>query len=164
MSDNKLLVGILLGSVALITGGVFLTTKLGTPTNVKLSNNARAAVAVTTKDWGDMGIDKGKVEADFPIKNTGSETLKLYNITTSCMCTLAHLTINSVDSPSFRMGDRSDYVADVAPGSTATLKVVFDPAFHGPNGVGPVQRQAIVETNDPQNSKLEFSMSGTVVR
>lgn len=164
MSDKGIIISVLVGTVALILGGVFFASRLNRPSNVVPNSKARAEVVAITKDWGEIGIGNGKVEADFPIKNIGSEPLKLYNITTSCMCTLASLSLDGVESPSFRMGDRSDYVADVAPGKEAILKVVFDPAYHGPNGVGPVVREAIVETNDPQNSQLQFFMSGTVVR
>lgn len=163
MSSNKIILTVLAGTLLLVAAGVFLAGKTSTPSGVSRNSRASAVVDSATKDWGEIGINNGKVEAGFPIKNTGSDTLKLYNITTSCMCTLAHLTINGADSPSFRMGDRSSYVGEVAPGSEAVLKVVFDPAYHGPNGLGPVTRQALVETNDPQNPKLQFSMSGTVV-
>ena len=40
----------------------------------------------------------------------------------------------------------------------------FDPAFHGPQGIGPVNRFVSVDTNDKNNSQLTFTVLGTIVK
>lgn len=45
----------------------------------------------------------------------------------------------------------------VKPGETVTVKAIFDPAAHGPSGVGPVERQIMISTNaDPGQITLQF--------
>ena len=164
MSNNRLTVGILVGMVALIVGGLYLAARLSTPTGVKMSQKVSASVTETTKERGDVGINEGLLITDFLISNTGSDPLALYDVTTSCMCTVAQVEMGSVISPEFRMGERSSYVANVPPGEAATIKLIFDPAFHGPNGLGSVTRQAMMRTNDPRQPKIVLTMSSNVVQ
>lgn len=164
MSNNRLIFTILIGVVALMGSGVYLAAKLGTPANVRMNKDALLSVTETDKELGDISIDQDLVVTDFLIKNVGSESLALYNLTTSCMCTVVQVQIGDVISPEFKMGDRSTYVANVPPGEAATIKLIFDPAFHGPNGLGEVTRQAMMRTNDPREPKLVFTMSATVTR
>jgi hypothetical protein len=164
MSNNRLAIGILMGTAALIAGGFYLAARLSTPAGVKMSQNASAVVMGKTQERGDVSINQGLVITDFIIKNAGSDSLALYDVTTSCMCTVARVEVGSVVSPDFRMGERSSYVANIPPGDTATVKLIFDPAFHGPNGLGTVTREAMMRTNDPRQPKLVFAMSATVVQ
>jgi len=62
------------------------------------------------------------------------------------------------------MHNKSAYVFEVPPQQEAKLIVVFDPAFHGPNGVGPIDRFVTVATNDPSQPQLQFSVKGIVSR
>ena len=109
-------------------------------------------------------MNKGNVTKSFAIKNTGTGILKIFNIKTSCHCTRAYITIEGVDSPSFGMSDLSSWVGEVVGGKEAKLTVVFDPAFHGPSGVGPINRFVSVETNDRANTKLTFTLTGVVIK
>jgi len=53
---------------------------------------------------------------------------------------------------------------ELLPGEQAQVEVVFDPAFHGPSGLGSITRQVVMDTSDPDRSRLEFSMRGLVVK
>src|SRR3989338_7453810 len=64
----------------------------------------------------------------------------------------------------FGMSGVSDWVGELAPGKEAKLTAIFDPAFHGPQGTGPVTRFVSVETNDKGNAKITFTLTGTVIR
>ena len=136
--------------------------KLGTSASVEVNDQAKVSVTNTSYDWGEIGINDGDAEAVFEIKNDGSETVKLYNVTTSCACTSAQLLLNDKSSPLFGMHSKSGYVMEVPAGETAKLKVVFDPDFHGPNGVGAISRQITVATNDPNKAELTFWLSAVV--
>jgi hypothetical protein len=116
----------------------------------------------TLHEWGEIPLNDGVVTASFPIKNGSENTLTLTNIATSCMCTTAKLVKGDTVSPEFGMHTKSDYVFSVPPGETANLEIVFDPAFHGPSGVGPITRQVKVTTNDPDNPTLNFTLTATV--
>ena len=43
------------------------------------------------------------------------------------------------------------------PNEEVIVEVVFDPAAHGPAGVGRIQREVILENNAGQPVKLQFS-------
>jgi len=74
------------------------------------------------------------------------------------------LKTSSQTSPKFKMHEKSSYVFEVNPGETAELIVEFDPAFHGPSGVGPITRTITMNTNDTKNSTLTFNLTGNVVK
>lgn len=164
MNEKKIIILMVLSTIILLIGGVFFLTKTTTP-EIRASQNAKAYVTDPTSfDWGTISMSKGNAVKSFTIKNTGTGTLKLYNIKTSCHCTKAYVTINKVDSPSFGMDSLSSWTGEVPKGKEAKLTAVFDPAFHGPQGTGPVNRFVSIETNDPANSKLTFTLTGNVVK
>jgi len=62
------------------------------------------------------------------------------------------------------MHEKSSSVFEVKPGETAELLVEFDPAFHGPSGVGPITRTITMNTNDVKNPVLSFNLTANVVK
>ncbi len=162
MGESKLIVGLVGGSALLVMGAVVVGMKWGSSAKVAVNNQAKVSVENSSYDWGEIGINDGDAEAVFEIKNEGSEALKLYNVTTSCACTSAQLSLNDKVSPLFGMHSKSGYVMEVPAGEAATLKVVYDPNFHGPNGVGAISRQVSVATNDPDKAELTFWLSAMV--
>jgi len=159
--DKFVFVAIALTIIGLV-GGVFLVSRIGEKESVELNTEVKAETTETSFDWGEIGINDGKVEKIFDIKNDGSEILKLSEVSTSCMCTTAQLISGENKSPEFGMHTKSSYMMEVPAGKSAQLKVVFDPAFHGPSGVGPITRQITVATNDPENPTLNFMLSAVV--
>ena len=109
-------------------------------------------------------MDAGLATKTFEITNDGTETLQLYEVATSCTCTTAQLISESGRSPLYSMHTKSKYVHEIAPGETAQLEVVFNPAFHGPSGVGPITRQVTMQTNNPQEPILSFEVAADVVK
>lgn len=163
MNERKVITGIIAATLVLIIGGVFLATGTEDKENQQKMNDKVLAVSDDKYfDWGEININDGVVEKEFEIKNDGEETLTLSNVVTSCMCTTAILIKGDEESPEFGMHTKSRYEMGVASGETAKLKVTFDPAFHGPSGVGPITRQVTVETNDPSNPKLSYTLTAMV--
>ncbi len=148
--------------LTLILGG-WLIFK-ASPSNIGKSEKVQAYAAETTYDWGEIKINGGNVSREFTIENRGTEILKLTNVKTSCACTNAQITVDGKVSPYFGMHSTSSWVGEVEPGKSATLNVIFDPLFHGPEAVGPIERLVAVETNDTQNPTLEFDLTGNVVK
>ena len=163
MSSNKLIFGLIGLTIAIIVGGATLVSKTGAP-ELKATQEARMEVSETNHDWGEIKIDGGKVQKDFVIKNIGSGTLSLANVVTSCMCTTAQVKVKDNKSPFFGMHAQSSWMGEIEPEEEAILTVEFDPAFHGPNGVGAITRQASLETNDSENPKITFNLSANVIR
>lgn len=168
MSIKNPVVLILSGSFLFLIGiVVFLTMTTQVVPNVKASESAKASISQTQFDWGNISYSGPKATKTFTIANVGTDTLQLFNIRTSCMCTNAYVSINGEDSPQFGMdmgNNVSSYIGKVAPQGKATLTVVFDPAYHGPQGIGPITRYVEVDTNDKTNPKLTFTLTGTVVK
>ena len=158
--DKKIIAGIVFGVLVLLGGTVFLATKVSSPAQIEMVQGAMVEVGETAWEWGDIGISDGKVEKEFEIRNTGSETLKLFNVATSCMCTTAMFVDD--ESRIFGMHTKSGYAKEVPAGESVKVRVVFDPLFHGPDGVGLISRQVTMMTNDSENSQLSFMLTATV--
>ncbi|MBI5356623.1 DUF1573 domain-containing protein [Candidatus Collierbacteria bacterium] len=144
------------------TGAWLLSKPVGVA--VEKSDQSKVEVGETNHDWGEIKINGGNAEKVFLIKNIGVGPLKLSGVSTSCMCTTAQVIIDGKGSPFFGMHQKSSWIGEVPAGKEAELKIVFDPAFHGPSGVGAMTRQIEVETNDKNNPKLEFTLKGSVVK
>src|SRR3989338_7791265 len=166
MSERNIIIAVLLTSLLILGGGIFLLSQTSSTTKqeVTLSQNAKVEVLEKTFDWGEIKYSKGNATKTFTIKNTGSDPLKLYNVKTSCACTNANLTIDGKVSPQFGMHTQSSWTGEVAPGKEAILNVVFDPTFHGPTAVGPMERLISMQTNDIASPFLEFKLTGNVVK
>ncbi|MCJ7838363.1 MAG: DUF1573 domain-containing protein, partial [Burkholderiales bacterium] len=82
---------------------------------------------------------------------------KLY---TSCMCTTAALVKDGKAGEAFGMPGHTPIPTinvPIKPGEQAFVEVVFDPAAHGPAGVGPIERVVTLENNGGQPLELEFA-------
>ena len=165
MSQNKFILLSLLATIVIMVVGIFWVSSATSTSTVNASTHAKATtIDPTSSDWGQIPMFKGTVSKVFRIKNTGTDTLRLFNIRTSCHCTTAEVTTPTDTSPLFKMDTISSWVGTVAPGKEAKLEVVFDPAFHGPDAVGPITRYVEVETNDKALPKLTFTVTGTVYK
>ena len=92
----------------------------------------------------------GKVSHTFKIKNTSEEAVMVNKMYTSCMCTTAILSISGKQFGPYGMpghGAIPKINQTISPGEEADVEVVFDPAAHGPAGVGRIQRTITVENN-----------------
>lgn len=163
MKEAHIIIAVMIGTILLIGGGVVLAGKTSQSPQISENAQAKAAIGETSHSWGDVPINGGNVEAVFTVTNEGTAPLKLYNVSTSCMCTTAQLEVGGKVSPEFGMHTKSNYVTEVPAGETANLKVVFDPAFHGPQGKGMITRQIKLQTNDTSHSDLMFTVAGRVI-
>jgi len=160
----KMIIGFILAIVILIGGSYALLSISNTTSTIEASSKVQATItSEPSHDWETIGINDGKVSATYTIKNEGTEPLKLFNISTSCMCTTAQVKVGNETSPTFGMHTDSQYVSSVPAGETAEVIATFDPAFHGPSGIGSIVRQIMVETNDKSNPQLVFTAEANVV-
>jgi archaellum component FlaG (FlaF/FlaG flagellin family) len=165
MEKKVIIITTIVTILILVVAVVWMSSTNTNAAQVSTSQNAKAyTLDATSADWGQIPMYKGNVTKVFNIKNTGTDTLKLFNIKTSCHCTRAFVTINGIDGPDFGMSGISDWIGEVTPGKQAKLSVVFDPAYHGPTGTGPITRYVSVQTNDKANPTLTFTVTGTVFK
>lgn len=115
--------------------------------------------------FGTISMSKGKVKKSFKIKNIGESNLKISKMATSCMCTTAQLIVGEKKSPVVQMHDgQARWTEELKPGEEGLVETIFDPAAHGPQGVGEIMRVISFETNDPNNKTVELHFSANVVR
>ena len=161
---DSFLVGIGLFTLVILGGVVFFGVKMGETTEVVADTSVSMNINDNTYDWGTIDINAGKVTKTFTIENNGSTPLKLYDVKTSCTCTTAQLISDTDTSKKFSMHEKGASVFEVEPGKTAELLIEFDPAFHGPNGVGAISRTISMSTNDANNPELSFQLTANVIK
>ena len=118
-------------------------------------------------DLGDVPINGGLVTKEYGVTNTTSSVLKLKKIATSCMCTKSKVKVGDNETKFFGMeghGDKNPPVnLDIAAGEVVKVTMEFDPAAHGPQGVGPIDRSILLTFSDPAGVK-ELGFKGVVVK
>lgn len=110
-------------------------------------------------DLGKMKVSEEK-KGEFVIKNIGQKPLQLFNVNSSCGCTLGQVEIEGKLSELFGMHSRSDWIGEVKPGKTAKVYAIYRPFVMPVYGM--VEREVYVSTNDPQNPKLVFKVKAIV--
>ena len=150
-------------AVALLLGLAIFSPSPSKFSDIKYTKEAVASVADQTYDWGTADIKEGNLVAEFKITNSGTQELKLFDVKTSCTCTTAQLVSKTAKSPIYSMHSGISYVMGLAPNKDALLRVIYDPAFHGPSGVGMIERTVTVRTNDSKNKKMVFELKVNIV-
>lgn len=105
-------------------------------------------------DFGTISMSKGKVEHSFTIKNGNNYPITIGKIYTSCMCTEASLIKNGKEFGPFGMpghGFIPNINETLNSGEEAQIKVVFDPAAHGPAGIGKINRRVFIQNESGEN-------------
>ena len=117
-------------------------------------------------DLGQVQMKDGNVVKTYEIKNTSDEIMKLKRVATSCMCTKVKIKIGDRETREFGMegmGDKNPPInLELPSGQTATVTAIFDPAAHGPKGVGSFDRTVFLYFSNPSGTK-ELKFNGTVV-
>jgi hypothetical protein len=103
----------------------------------------QAAVSPASYDFGQIGLDP--VTSTFTVNNPGNGPLQIENVTTSCGCTTAQISNQTI-----------------APGQSASLTVTFDPQAHA-GATGQFVRYVYLRTNDPTSPEVEVEIRAEVV-
>ena|SRR3990167_2655127 len=131
-------------------------------------SQGRISIEESNFDFGTINMNNGNVTHEFRLANDSSEVVKIQKAYTSCMCTTAFITDNAgIRYGAFGMaghGLQNNIDVELTPGETMMLEAVFDPAAHGPSGVGLAQRYVYLETNSAKSPKLEISFQAMVTR
>lgn len=147
--------GVLIGLAALISGG-----------GNDQSRGAYSASALTALeehfDFGSISMQDGEVTHNFELLNTGNEPVIIQKIYTSCMCTTAKINDKKFGMPGHGLPSKTNI--EIKGGESIELEAVFDPAAHGPSGVGLADRSIYIETNSARVPKLELSFQAIVTR
>ena len=124
------------------------------------------SVSEDSYDFGEISMKDGLVRRSFTVTNNASSTpLILSRISTSCMCTEAFLESNGEKLGPFGMpghgGATRSIREEILAGESRAVEVVFDPAAHGPAGVGRITRAVFIEDEAGGVATLEISATVT---
>lgn len=158
---------LVMGFVVLGFGGYYLFKGDSVPDSALVSiNPSQIEITPANYDIGRVVMKDGIIIREYEIKNNSSEILRLKKITTSCMCTRAQVVAGDKKTRLYamEMGGAVNPVIDfdIPANSTAKLIVKFDPAAHGIQGTGPVERVVWLTFVDPVGTR-EVGFSGEVV-
>ena len=134
---------------------------------VNQSGNASVPVLFSDSyahDFGNVSMADGKVRHEFKIKNTTTEKIDIKKMYTSCMCTEALFIKGDVRKGPFGMtghGYAPPVGESLEPNEEAVIEVVFNPAAHGPAGVGPINRAVYVEGDSTRLAEFLFTANVT---
>ena len=134
-----------------------------TPPIVRADEPALTA-AETFFNFGAVPINQGLVKHNFKVINSSATAVKISKIYTSCMCTTASIIIGQDRKGPFGMpghGLVPKANAVIGAGEEATIEVVFDPAAHGPAGVGRIEREIYLEDERGEQTILKFEATVT---
>ena len=119
----------------------------------------KAQAKTTFSDLGQIKVSDQK-SVEFTLKNIGKKPLQLFNISSSCGCTVGQIIYKGKESQEFGMHSQSDYVDEINPGDEAKVRVIYRPYVMPVYGV--VDREVYISTNDPDNPKLVFKVKAYV--
>lgn len=170
--NTKIFIGT--GAVILVLGGAIIAAmpESGTKETARVDSYQAAAASPAGEltafqkkfNFGSISMAGGKVTHRYPIRNAGSEPILIRKMYTSCMCTTAALVQDGKKSDAFGMPGHTPIPTinvPIKPREEVFVEVVFDPAAHGPAGVGPIERVVTIENNAGRPVELAFSANVT---
>ena len=164
--ETKFIIGAFLITLAVVVGLAFFLSAKGSQEKTLVTTEVQGIqAAVTNYNLGEVPINGGIVTKEYEIKNTSGKDMELKKIATSCMCTSASVKVGDDETRFFSMemgGDKNPLISTrLKKDETAKVTVRFDPAAHGPQGVGLFDR--IVWLYFDQGVK-ELTFNGNVVK
>ena len=152
----------------LVVGLVYLIASPKSQSKAEATvNQNQLVVDAGSFDFGIGNMKDGRVSHKFSIKNLGESLLVINKVYTSCMCTEAEVITSSggrfgpYGMPGH--GSLSTRRVEIAPNEDFVVEAIFDPAAHGPSGVGLASRTVYLETNSTLNPRLELYFSANVI-
>ncbi len=133
-------------------------------TEVHASAGGSLTATETLYDFGTISMANGKVSHSFRVANQTADQVTLTNVQTSCMCTSAYLvksdgtTEGPFGMPGMGGINATNFVIPAQ--STQTVDVVFDPAAHGPAGIGDINR--FIDLMDVNGKTIELEIKAVV--
>ncbi len=157
---GKKIIIVIVATLAIFAGGFYFVSKGGS--SVPESSLAKieasdVQVSPESYDIGRVLMKNGVVTREYEIKNNSENTLRLKKIVTSCMCTRAQVVVGDERTRLYAMemnGVKNPIISfDIPAKSTAKVVVKFDPAAHGIQGAGVVDRTVWLTFVDPVGTK-----------
>lgn len=172
--QHKQLMNYIIGILAIvgIAAGLVFFAGAENSEDSKSTDGAYSAGILTALEddfnFGTIRMKDGDVSHKFLLKNNSDEVIRIESVSTSCMCTKAYLYGKAgIKKGPFGMpghsGQASSANLELDAGETVELEAVFDPAAHGPQGVGKIKRVVYIETNSQTNPELQLKFEAEVI-
>jgi len=160
---DPFILGIIFFLLVVLIGGVVFAYKGGGESmqtyTTQDQDRPQAEISTQLVDLGEMKVSDTK-SADFIIKNVGNRPLQINNISTSCDCTFAEVTIGDSVSPRFTMHQNPQWTGEIGSGQEAKVMAIYEPAIMPVKGK--VERTIYLKTNDPQNPEITLAITAAV--
>ena len=162
--NRKTLTTVALIGLALV--GLMLWGRVsGVPTDPQQEVGAKSALsaAETAYDFGVITMRGGNVSHVFKVANPTDQDITVERLSTSCMCTTAYIVEGTSRAGPFGMPGMGFAIQAnrlFRAGQAVDIEVVFDPNAHGPAGVGPMERFALL--TDTSGGVLQLEINGLV--
>ncbi len=124
---------------------LYLLFVLATLLTACSSGRPQISVDTVEFDFGDVSIGE-IVQRDLTLSNTGTATLVIESVSTSCGCTTAELDEQQIPA-----------------GGNTTLHISFDGGAHG-DVAEFYSRQVFIASNDPEQPELRIQFTANVIR
>ncbi|MBI1956974.1 MAG: DUF1573 domain-containing protein [Candidatus Niyogibacteria bacterium] len=166
--NSKIIIGVF--ASVLLLGALLWFVRSGTSDTAAVSLTSGSALSAeeTYFDFGTISMAAGNVSHAFWVKNAGSEPVVLEKMYTSCMCTSASFLKDGKVRGPYGMPGHNSFIPKISetlgPDEEAVIEAVFDPAAHGPAGVGLAERSVYIETNSAESPTLELTFRAEVTR
>ena len=161
---NTIFYGLIAFAVVLVLVGIFRSQPNVTTPRPAVERRVAVASPLVSPEpsfnFGTISMAAGKVSHRFRIRNTGNSAITITGMYTSCMCTEATLITPSGSKGPFGMpghAANAGIYERIAPGGNAQVEAVFDPAAHGPAGIGPTERIVTIRTTESAPLELQFT-------
>lgn len=174
MNKNNLTIIVSILAVVILAGAMIWTARpdsaadSGTRQNEEAKNQQVSGGQISADQsefsFGSISMAAGKVKKTIKLSNSSGQPVKIRKIYTSCMCTAAILTSGGRQFGPFGMpghGIVPSVNQTIAAGQSAELEIIFDPAAHGPSGLGKISRVVAVETDSGSNLEIAFDATVT---
>jgi len=166
--DKKVIIAVI-ATLIIFAGGFYLVSR-GDNSAQDLSlpkvEVADVQISPDNYDIGRVLMKSGVVTREHEIKNNSENALRLKKIVTSCMCTRVQVVAGDKKTRLYAMemnGVKNPIISfDIPAKSIAKVIVKFDPAAHGIQGAGVVNRNIWLTFVDPVGTK-EVTFNGEVV-
>lgn len=165
MNSKTFILSAFVISLVILFGAYFMLSKTSVP-EVRVSSytsvdreKPKVEVKSTFFDMGKIKVSDQKT-AEFTIQNIGSKPLQLYDISSSCGCTVGQISYQGKESKEYGMHSVGTFEQAIAPQTEAKIKVIYRPYIMPV--YGNVEREVYISTNDPDNPKLVFKIKAFV--